>query len=45
MDKSFWKKVLEFVVKVLQIAIAVFLAVILTYKLTSYGNYQFCSHR
>lgn len=25
MDKSFWKKVLEFVVKVLQIAIAVFL--------------------
>lgn len=25
MDKTFWKKVLEFVVKVLQIAIAVFL--------------------
>lgn len=25
MDKSIWKKVLEFVVKVLQIAIAVFL--------------------
>lgn len=25
MDKTFWKKVLEFVAKVLQIAIAVFL--------------------
>lgn len=25
MDKAFWKKILEFVVKVIQIAIAVFL--------------------